>query len=321
MRGWGCAATCNPGGAGKWRDDYVTPLTGKRVVILPDRDPVGRSHAQTIAASLCGKVESLRVLEVPTGKDLTEYLETFDGDDEAALERLAIMAEGAEEWEPSLETATSEAPAGGPPAPIMELLTLRERLARPVEPLEWRIEGWQPARTRVVLAAQFKAGKTVLVGNLVRSLLDGDPFLGHSAVHPVAGCVALLDLEMGEVMLDGWLRAQAIRHDDRLLVAPLRGRLASLDLLDDAKRSAWAKLLRDRGVEYLVFDCLRPALDSLGLDEHREAGRFLVAFDELLQEAGIPEALVVHHFGHGPERSRGDSRLRDWPDVEWRLDA
>jgi len=28
---------------------------------------------------------------------------------------------------------------------------------------------------------------------------------------------------------------------------------------------------------------------------------------------------VVHHMGHAGDRSRGDSRLRDWPDVEWRL--
>jgi hypothetical protein len=29
--------------------------------------------------------------------------------------------------------------------------------------------------------------------------------------------------------------------------------------------------------------------------------------------------LIVQHMGHTNERSRGDSRLRDWPDVEWRL--
>jgi hypothetical protein len=43
-----------------------------------------------------------------------------------------------------------------------------------------------------------------------------------------------------------------------------------------------------------------------GLDEHREAGRFLVAFDELLQEAGVLGALVAHHFGHRAERARGE---------------
>src|SRR5262249_17761281 len=64
---------------------------------------------------------------------------------------------------------------------------------------------------------------------------------------------------------------------------------------------------------------LRPILDALGLDESHEAGRWLVGFDALLRDAGIPEACVVHHMGHNGERSRGDSRLRDWPDVEWRL--
>jgi hypothetical protein len=73
------------------------------------------------------------------------------------------------------------------------------------------------------------------------------------------------------------------------------------------------------GVEVLILDCLRPVLDALGLDEHRDAGRFLVAFDHLLREADISDALVVQHMGHLNERARGDSRLRDWPDAEWRL--
>ena len=60
-------------------------------------------------------------------------------------------------------------------------------------------------------------------------------------------------------------------------------------------------------------------MDALGLDEHSEAGRWLTAFDELLKEADIREALVVHHSGHGGERSRGDSRILDWPDGIWNL--
>jgi len=47
--------------------------------------------------------------------------------------------------------------------------------------------------------------------------------------------------------------------------------------------------------------------------------RFSCRSIPLLAEAGIPDALVVHHMGHTNERSRGDSRLRDWPDVEWRV--
>jgi hypothetical protein len=44
-----------------------------------------------------------------------------------------------------------------------------------------------------------------------------------------------------------------------------------------------------------------------------------VAFDALLKEAETADAVLVTHLGHTGERARGDSRFRDWPDVEWRL--
>jgi hypothetical protein len=200
-----------------------------------------------------------------------------------------------------------------------QLLTLRERLARPRPPTSWRIHDWQPAGSRVVLSAQYKSGKTTLVGNLVRCLVDGDDWLGRHEVAPVTGTVVVLDFEMSPDQLDDWLRDQRIVNDDRVHVEPMRGRAAVFDLLDDRMLTRWAELLRARDASYLVVDCLRPILDALGLDEHHDAGRFLVRLDRLLTEAGIPDATVVHHMGHTGERSRGDSRIRDWPDVEWRL--
>ncbi len=204
-------------------------------------------------------------------------------------------------------------------APQPEIRTLTERLATGHPALSWRIRNLQPVETRVMLAAQFKAGKTTLRDNLVRSLVDGDPFLGCELVTPITGNVAILDFEMGARQLDAWLGDQHIRETDRVLPIPLRGQAATFNILDEQLRHEWAARFRDRGVTYLILDCLRPVLDALGLDEQHEAGQFLVAFDALLAEAGITEALIVHHMGHTGERSRGDSRLRDWPDVEVRL--
>jgi hypothetical protein len=199
------------------------------------------------------------------------------------------------------------------------LETLRERLARPRQLSKWRIHGWQPVNTRVMLAAQFKAGKTTLVGNLIRSLVDVDPFLACNPVSPITGTAVLLDFEMSDSQLDDWYRDICIRHDDRVIVEPMRGRASTFDLCDPDVRAEWAARLRSGGAAYLILDCLRPVLDALALDEHKDAGRFLVAFDALLKDAGIGEALVVQHMGHVNERARGDSRQRDWPDVEWRL--
>ena len=171
----------------------------------------------------------------------------------------------------------------------------------------------------MIVSAQYKAGKTRLVANVARSLVDGADFLGEHPVAPVAGSLALLDFEMGPRQLRAWLGDQRIDNDGRLRLYPLRGQCSSFNILAAGVRAAWARELRKSEVSYLVLDCLRPVLDALGLDEHHEAGRFLVALDALLKEAEITDALLVHHMGHSGERSRGDSRLRDWPDAEWRL--
>lgn len=204
-------------------------------------------------------------------------------------------------------------------APVPEVLTLRQRLARPRTGVDYRIEGLLPRDARAMLTAQFKTGKTTMVSNLVRSLVDREPFLGRAAIASLQGNVGVIDTEMPARQLDEWYGDQGIVNDHRVVLFPLRGALSSFNILDPTARREWASRLRAHDVAVVILDCLRPVLDALGVNEHSETGRFLVPLDELLREAGVSEAVVVHHAGHGGERSRGDSRLRDWPDVEWTL--
>ena len=132
------------------------------------------------------------------------------------------------------------------------------------------------------------------------------------------GAVTIIDNEMSERQAIQWLKDQGIDNTAAINFVALRGKVSSFNILDADMRSRWANILR--GTDYLIFDCLRPALDALGLDEQRDAGKFLQPFDELMAEANINEALIVHHMGHSSGRSRGDSPLRDWPDVEWFLE-
>lgn len=192
-------------------------------------------------------------------------------------------------------------------------------LAEPDPLTTYRIDRLWPSGGRILLVAQFKAGKSTTIANLIRSLVDAEPFLGRFTVTRQARRVVLIDNEIDEDMLRRWLRDQGIQRDDLFATLSLRGRLSTFDILDPEVRAEWAADLRAVDADVVIFDCLRPVLDALGLDENRETGRFLTAFDELLGEAGVKDGVVVHHMGHQGERSRGDSRLRDWPDVEWRL--
>lgn len=186
--------------------------------------------------------------------------------------------------------------------------------------VEFRIDQLALAGARVMLSAQYKAGKTTIVANLLRSLADAEPFLGRFDVKIPAARIVLIDDELDENTLRRWLRDQQIHNTGAIAdVVSLRGRLAAFNLLDDRCREQWTRRLADLGADYVILDCLRPVLDALGLDENRDAGQFLVPFDAMLYAAGVADALVVQHMGHHGERSRGDSRLQDWPDVIWRL--
>lgn len=80
--GSGGEATCNPGGAGKWRDEYSQYLAGADVVVVADKDDAGRKHAREVKRSLVGVARSVRVVEARTGKDAADHLDAGHSLDE-----------------------------------------------------------------------------------------------------------------------------------------------------------------------------------------------------------------------------------------------
>ena len=113
----GFPATCNPGGAGKWKDDFAQYFAGAKAVrIIADKDkpdpknpkkkPAGQPHAADVAASLAGKVPSVKVFELPDvdGKPVKDAHDFFAAGGTAA--QLRELAEAAKEFEP-----TTAAPA------------------------------------------------------------------------------------------------------------------------------------------------------------------------------------------------------------------
>lgn len=79
----GMVATTNDSGeATRWisddgnRADFVAALTGKHILFFPDQDDAGSRHRDDVVSALDGVAASLAVVNVPVGKDLTEYIES-----------------------------------------------------------------------------------------------------------------------------------------------------------------------------------------------------------------------------------------------------
>jgi hypothetical protein len=182
----------------------------------------------------------------------------------------------------------------GPSVSLTDLLDEEDTEAAYLVDDVWPTEG------RVVMYAAAKSGKTTLTGNVVRTLVDGDPLFDRYKVSPLAEdeAVYILDTELTRRLVRRRLRDQRIMNSDQVKVDTYRGRAGELDVRDEQVRSKLVTHLREQKVRTLVLDPIGSVLAALDIDERDNKGvrRYLGALDTLAVEADVRELLVVHHL-------------------------
>lgn len=200
---------------------------------------------------------------------------------------------------------------------LPELVSLDRLLAETPDTTPWLLDRLWKRGGKVLNLGGKKSGKTVLTGNLVRSLVGGSPFLDEFAVRTdLVGRLYVADFEMSRDQLRDWYRDWAVEQADRVSIDPLRGLASTFDVRVPAVRARWAD--RIRGNDTVIIDPLAPILAALGIEENSNGvAQFLEALDELMREAGASQYLVTHHMGWEDTRARGHSSLEGWPDGVW----
>jgi KaiC/GvpD/RAD55 family RecA-like ATPase len=80
LRAVGCVATCNTGGAGKWRDELSAAFLKSdrcEIRVVQDRDEPGEKHARQVFDSISAILpegSSIRIVEAAEGKDAADHL-------------------------------------------------------------------------------------------------------------------------------------------------------------------------------------------------------------------------------------------------------
>ncbi len=151
------SATCNPGGAGKWLRGFTQYFEGKRVIILPDNDEPGRSHALNVAQKLHSIATSVKIVELPGLPEKGDMSDWLQGG--GTVKQLQVMVDAAPEFDPGTTTALAKAPdaqekhppqAGG----LLELAAGAELFHTPdhdgfaVIPVNGHLETW-PIRSKI----------------------------------------------------------------------------------------------------------------------------------------------------------------------------
>lgn len=201
--------------------------------------------------------------------------------------------------------------------------TLTEELAIPDDPIRYRVDKLLTIEGNAVLVAAFKAGKTTLCNNLLRSLADGEQFLSRFDMVVPDGRIASFNYEVSPSQYKRWLREIGIRNTDQVCLLNLRGR--QLPLTDPHVMDWVVKWLADRNVKVWIVDPFARAMVGCG-DENSntDVGVVLDILDVIKRRAGVGELIIPTHTGRGEqqagmEHARGATRVDDWADARWLL--
>nr|BDD44738.1 hypothetical protein 4 [Rhodospirillaceae bacterium] len=300
-------ATCNAGGAGKWKPEFAQYFRGTTVYIVPDNDSAGRKHARQVAASLHGVAASVRVCPIPaddglpTNGDISDWLDA--GNDPATLlDRCAAYPE----WEPgdgAEEAAEEPEPPNDNPRRRLRPILLAEKNDLPDR--DMIIKGLLGLGELSVVYGPPKCGKTFLALHTALCVARGTPWFDRRTKPGLVVYIAAEGQRGIEKRLDAYFQHYGVDRVDipfaRITDAPdMRSSTADTDTLTE-EINALASTL-DKPAALIVVDTLKRCLGGGNENGPEDMGAFIAHCERLQRETGA-HVMVVHH--EGKDKSRG----------------
>lgn len=282
-------ASCNPMGAGTWKDDYAPQLVAagvKRVAILPDNDAPGDHHALMVARSCHMAGLEVRVVRLP---DLTVKGDVSDWLDAGhTAEELRACLKGALRWTPATAMVDDDTPEETRDGPVL----VRLDTVQP-EAVEW-LWPLRLARGKLtILAGDPGLGKSFATSDIAARITRGSPWPDDGRA-PL-GDVLLLSAEDG---LRDTIRPRLDRLDAdvsrvHVLTAIREGATERTFSLDrDCSRLHAA--LDTTGALLVVIDPVSAYLGGTDSYKDAEVRAILAPLAQLADERRVAVCCVMH---------------------------
>lgn len=187
-------ATTAPGTL-EWDEEYTSLLQKADVVILYDYDKTGVKRRDMLCKLLHGRVNSLRVVDLPGlgyteshGKDITDWLQAGNTRDQ--LINLALQTP---EYRPTEEDVKEN------PSDNVRVVSLEKFLELNFPPREMLLAPFLPSQGLVMIYAKRGVGKTHMALCIAYTIAIGDTFLHWQAPKPKK--VLYIDGEMPAALM------------------------------------------------------------------------------------------------------------------------
>lgn len=212
------------------------------------------------------------------------------------------------------------------PPPDTLTVIFSDRLEAEAQETLYLIDGLASVGDNISVTGQYKTGKTLFVCNLVRALVEGEPFLNEYAVEDLQDCnVGLWSCEMTQgVIEDRYLRPQGFTEDGASRLMIWHGRGYGVNLLDEVGKQWAINWLRNQDITVWVVDSFARVCAMAGVEanDNDQVLRLLKTLDEIKKAAGVSELFLIAHTGRSElakERARGATVFDDWADARWVL--
>ena len=294
----GLVATTNHGGAGKWGEEHAQHLEGRNVIVMPDNDQVGLRHADAVVASLWGKANQIKRVDLPglpDKGDVVDFLRTHTLDDLVAAVRRTDPLNRAPQVEGAAEGQAIE-----------RYRTMRRGEVFAMPPVEFLVDGLLTNTGFAMMYGAPGTGKSFLAIDIALSVAHGQPWQGQSVRQGAVLYIAGEGIGGFGKRWKAWERHHGKADEPDMYLLP-----TAVNFREPEDIARLVATVEDIGQQFVlvIVDTVARAIAGAEENSSTDMGLFVAACDEIKALTG-GALLAVHHAGKDANRgARGSTAL------------
>ena len=294
LMSWDLTTTCLDSGANSpFKDDYLKYFEGKeKIIILPDNDNPGKASANKIANALHGKIEKIKIVELPDLKESEDIIDwaKVEGNNK---EKLFEIVKASPAWTPNQESQS-----------LLSSLERWDYIQSLDIKVEWIVDRLIPKESITLVFGKGGIGKTWLLMDIARCIGEAISFLGLSTIKTP---VIFVDFENPLAVLN--TRTQKLGDCQNVYFWRANNEKVKPPRLDSNDWQIYKSLPKGA---VLIFDTLRA---SHGKDENasNDMGLIMGRLKEL-RDMGFTVILLHHTAKNSDKVAKGSTAIVDLAD-------
>lgn len=298
----GLVATTNHGGAGKWGEEHAQHLEGRNVIVMPDNDQVGHRHADAVVASLWGKANQIKRVDLPglpDKGDVVDYLRTHTLEElSAEVRKVAPLTEAPQVAEGEIADEDGNA--------LEPFETLDQDAVWSMPPVEFLVDQLLPERSFTMMYGAPGSGKSFLAIDMALSVANGLPWHGYETKQGAVLYIAGEGVAGMGKRWKAWTKHKGLTEKADMHVLPV-----AVNFMDEAEitRLLYTIDKLERQFAMVVVDTVHRSMHGAEENSAAEMAKFIDACDTIQRHTG-GTMLAVHHSGkNSAQGARGSNSL------------